>query len=648
MEQARATTTALPGPGRFVPPTPAELSAILPDLEFLALIGQGGMGAVYRARQKRLDRIVAVKVLPQELGQDPAFAARFEREALALARLNHPHLVTIHDVGRAGGWCYLVMEFVDGASLRQVMRTGRLAPAEALALVPQLCDALQYAHDAGVVHRDIKPENILLDQRGRVKIADFGLAKLADPAGKDSTDAARAAALTATGSVLGTVHYMAPEQVEGARTVDHRADIFSLGVVIYEMLTGSLPLGRFEPPSRRVQIDVRLDEVVLRALEKDPDKRYQKASQVQQAVDAAGRPESSATVPLPPSADRKTSKKSQEFDGIRIDADGIRLGNATSGIHIGGEGIKVGDLVRPGTDADGKPRAHDQTRRAVLLTLAAVATAVIAARHTDHWLGALSLTAAPAMLWGAWCLHHRLSAFWAMAGAYATAIPAIGAWGVSFWLGLVAAPFAFYLLSIPGSAWFGQPPASSRWHVLFGIGCIFFAAWTWSAGPLSLIHTSTDEETVAGTASGTGLPALTPNEVAKLRIRLLAIEADSRFVDVVLNLINAPWIEESSLDGVPALWVEPPELSTRSGRVYPTGLRDRIQSLLLATGRVTVFQQKRRNTLRLQLTLAGAENQYSITHWRLLDSNDRLLWMTVPSNLPDNPSNRSPAPAVER
>ncbi len=640
MEQARASTNALPG--RFVPPDPAALSAILPDLEFLALIGQGGMGAVYRARQKRLDRIVAVKVLPQELGQDPAFAARFEREALALARLNHPHLVTIHDVGRAGGWCYLVMEFVDGASLRQVMRTGQLAPAEALALVPQLCDALQYAHDAGVVHRDIKPENILLDQRGRVKIADFGLAKLADPAGKDGSDATRAAALTATGSVLGTVHYMAPEQVEGSRTVDHRADIFSLGVVIYEMLTGSLPLGRFEPPSRRVQIDVRLDEVVLRALEKDPDKRYQKASQVQQAVDAAGRPEPAPASPPAPPPTTQTRDKADNFEGIRIGREGIRLGNATSGIHIGGDGIKLGDLVYPRSDGDGKPRAHDQTKRAVLLTLAAVATAVIAAQHTDHWLGALSLMAAPAMLWGAWCLHHRLSAFWAMAGVYASMIPAIGAWGISFWLGIVAVPFACYFISVPAHAWFSQPRESSSWHDVFAIACVIFALLAWSAGPLSWTHWAADEETTDQTPA----PAMSPSEVAKLRQRLLAVEADTRLVDVVINLITAPWIERHSADELPALWVEPPRFNQGSNQIEPAGLRDRVQSLLLATGRVTVFQQKRRNTLHLQLTLAGAEKNWSITHWRLLDVNDRLLWLSVPSGVFDPPSSRTTAPAI--
>ena len=170
------------------------------------------------------------------------------------------------------------MEFVDGLTLRQLLDADTLAPQEALAIVPQICEALQYAHDKGVVHRDIKPENILMDRSGQVKIADFGLAKLVGREGKDFT-------LTGSGQVMGTPHYMAPEQLEHPQSVDHRADIYSLGVVFYQMLTGELPLGRFVPPSRKVQVDVRLDEVVLRALEKDPDRRYQQASEVKTEVD---------------------------------------------------------------------------------------------------------------------------------------------------------------------------------------------------------------------------------------------------------------------------------------------------------------------------------------------------------------------------
>ena len=156
------------------------------------------------------------------------------------------------------------MEFVDGLTLRQLLNSGKLAPPAALAIVPQICEALQYAHDKGVVHRDIKPENILMDRGGQVKIADFGLAKLV---GREAGDFS----LTGVGQVMGTPHYMAPEQLEHPQEVDHRADIYSLGVVFYQMLTGELPIGRFAPPSKKVQVDVRLDEVVLRAWRRSPN-----------------------------------------------------------------------------------------------------------------------------------------------------------------------------------------------------------------------------------------------------------------------------------------------------------------------------------------------------------------------------------------
>jgi len=260
------------------PPAPAEIAALFPQLEILESLGRGGMGVVYKARQPRLNRLVALKILAREKEQDAQFAERFTREAQALARLNHPNIVTVHDFGEAGGHCYLVMEFVDGLNLRQLLQTGKIKPEQALVIVPKICEALQYAHEQGIVHRDIKPENILLDKSGRVKIADFGIAKmLGDEPGQQT--------LTGAKDAVGTPHYMAPEQIEKPLTVDHRADIYSLGVVFYEMLTGELPLGKFQPPSKKVQIDVRLDEVVLHALEKEPDRRYQQASQVKTAVE---------------------------------------------------------------------------------------------------------------------------------------------------------------------------------------------------------------------------------------------------------------------------------------------------------------------------------------------------------------------------
>lgn len=269
-------TSDYPG---FAPPSIEELAPHFPHLEIMELLGQGGMGAVYKARQKNLDRLVALKILPHDAG-DRGFAERFTREARTLAKLNHPGIVAIHDFGTTGDLYWFVMEYVDGVNLRQAKKAGMLTPAAALAVVPQICEALQFAHDAGIVHRDIKPENVLLDAKGRVKIADFGLAKLVGRPDRSH--------LTGTHQAMGTPHYMAPEQWEKPLEVDHRADIYSLGVVFYELLTGELPLGRFAPPSQKVQVDVRLDEVVLRTLEKEPARRYQKASEVKTDVERIG------------------------------------------------------------------------------------------------------------------------------------------------------------------------------------------------------------------------------------------------------------------------------------------------------------------------------------------------------------------------
>jgi predicted Ser/Thr protein kinase len=252
-----------------------------PNLEIVELIGVGGMGAVYRARQPKLDRWVALKLLPEGSGSDPAFGERFLREARVLARLNHPNIVGVYDFGQNGEFCYLLMEYVDGVNLRQAMRAGKFSPTQALALVPQVCSALQFAHDAGVMHRDIKPENILLDAQGRVKLADFGIAKLlGEPTGDP--------ALTLTGTSVGTPQYMAPEQIEHPADVDHRADIYSLGVVFYELLTGELPLGRFAAPSAKTPLDARIDDIVLRALAKEREMRQQSADEVRTAVERVG------------------------------------------------------------------------------------------------------------------------------------------------------------------------------------------------------------------------------------------------------------------------------------------------------------------------------------------------------------------------
>src|SRR3974390_266453 len=181
----------------FQPPTVEEVARLFPQLEIVAFIGKGGMGAVYKARQRALDRLVALKILPPQTSTGSGFIERFNREARALAKLSHPNIVAVHEFGQVNGLPFFIMQFVDGLNLRELERAGKLSPREALQIVPQICEALQFAHDEGIVHRDIKPENILVDKKGRVKIADFGLAKLLGRAGDDLS-------LTGTGQLMGT------------------------------------------------------------------------------------------------------------------------------------------------------------------------------------------------------------------------------------------------------------------------------------------------------------------------------------------------------------------------------------------------------------------------------------------------------------
>ncbi len=331
----------------FVPPDPAFLSAHFPQLEILELLGCGGMGAVYKARQPRLDRLVALKIIRPASNDDPSFAERFNREARMLARLSHPHIVAVYDFGSVAislremqphaeredytELYYFLMEYVEGANLRELMRRGELIPEQALAIVPQICEALQFAHDEGVVHRDIKPENILVDKKGRVKIADFGLAKLVGRSPDEFT-------LTGTHQVMGTPRYMAPEQMEGSHAVDHRADIYSLGVVFYEMLTGEVPIGHFEPPSKKVEIDVRLDEIVLRTLAREPQRRYQHASDVKSEVESISNSMRAAVTspPTPLAVDNGEEVSWQEYIVLLLDI------FSTVIVFLVGSGILVG------------------------------------------------------------------------------------------------------------------------------------------------------------------------------------------------------------------------------------------------------------------------------------------------------------------
>jgi len=254
-----------------------ELAASFPQHEIVRVLGRGGMGMVYLARHRRHDRLEALKILPPRYGSDAEFAARFEREARALARLNHPNIVAVYDAGQtAEGRLYFTMEYVEGKNLAELIREG--APLNALALGEQMCAALTYAHGEGIVHRDIKPANVLVDALGRVKVADFGLARMVG-VGVGGTE------LTSTGVAMGTMGYMAPEQMRG-EAVDHRADLFALGAIFYEMLCRDRPVGVFDPPSRRIGCDPRWDTIVSRAMQPASARRYADATEMRAALAA--------------------------------------------------------------------------------------------------------------------------------------------------------------------------------------------------------------------------------------------------------------------------------------------------------------------------------------------------------------------------
>jgi hypothetical protein len=264
--------------GGFVPPAADDLALLFPDFEIVRCLGQGGMGAVYQAVQRDLDRTVAIKILPPEIAADAEFSERFRREASALASLDHPNIVRLFDYGQREGLAYFVMEFVDGVDLSRRIASGPVTADEAFGIVSQLCDALHHSHGRGVVHRDIKPANLLITREGRVKVADFGLARLVNPGAGDP-------GLTRTNATLGTPRYMAPEQMAGASGSDHRVDIYAVGVVLYELLTGHMPVGHFDAPSEKIAaLNPHIDEVVLRALSTEPERRFATAEDVKSSL----------------------------------------------------------------------------------------------------------------------------------------------------------------------------------------------------------------------------------------------------------------------------------------------------------------------------------------------------------------------------
>ena len=268
-------------PGGWHPPSAGELQAMLPGYEVQKFIARGGMGAVYRGVHKGLGRLVAIKILPPELQEsDPHFVERFRQEARAMAHLNHPGIVAVYDSGEMGdGTLFFVMEFIEGTDVAQMVAAGGRLPSDhAMAIAAHVCDALQYAHDNGVVHRDIKPANIMVGYDGRVKVADFGLAKV---------NQAGSTGLTQSGVVMGTLHFMAPEALTLGSAIDHRADIYAVGVMLYQMLTGKVPQGMFEMPSLKVPgLDPRYDAIVAQAMREDRDLRYQQINEMRLALDS--------------------------------------------------------------------------------------------------------------------------------------------------------------------------------------------------------------------------------------------------------------------------------------------------------------------------------------------------------------------------
>ena len=252
----------------FQAPDIQELTPLFPGYEIQCLIACGGMGAVYRAVQRSLDRTVALKILPREFTSDAAFCAGFESEAKAMAKLNHPNLIGVYDFGEADGMLFIIMEYVPGQSLYHSAHGQAVDPQEVIRLVTGICNGLAHAHDHGIIHRDIKPANVLLDLNAQPKIGDFGLARPQDR--KDE----------AGEEIFGTPHYTAPEVVGAPQKVDTRADLFSVGVVLHELLTGKLPADDPRPASTIIRCDPRFDAIIRRATHPSPEMRYRSASEI--------------------------------------------------------------------------------------------------------------------------------------------------------------------------------------------------------------------------------------------------------------------------------------------------------------------------------------------------------------------------------
>jgi serine/threonine protein kinase len=256
----------------FRAPQPGELAPLFPKYRILSLIATGGMGAVYHAIQTSLEREVAIKILPAEFGKDAEFREAFAAEARAMAKLKHPNLIGVYDYGDVNGMLFIVMEHVSGQSVHDACQGCAVDPAEVIRLMTKICQGMAHAHENGILHRDIKPANILLDAHLQPKIGDFGLARpIESKVGEGE-------------AIYGTPGYTAPEVLDAPHTMDQRADIFSLGVLLHELLTGLLPSADPRPPSVISKCDPRFDAVVRKATQPDPLQRYQSAEEIAEAL----------------------------------------------------------------------------------------------------------------------------------------------------------------------------------------------------------------------------------------------------------------------------------------------------------------------------------------------------------------------------
>ncbi len=246
------------------------------DYVITGKIGQGGIAEIFKGRQESLNRDVAIKILSSELTNDPDIVRRFERESLVIARLNHPNIVHVIDRGKAGNRCYFVMEYVDGTSLREVINSDKIDLRTKLDMMVQVCKALDYAHKNGVIHRDIKPANILIDRQGNPRVADFGIAQIIGPPDGE---------MTSGEAVMGTMAYMSPEQKVSSTNVDQTTDVFAMGIVLYEILTGRRPDGRFKLPSElNPELGDSYDQIILKCLAQEPKDRFQTAVELKDAL----------------------------------------------------------------------------------------------------------------------------------------------------------------------------------------------------------------------------------------------------------------------------------------------------------------------------------------------------------------------------